>query len=94
MQGVHNRLPRLPAPVTLMSMHIKNFSYPGGGTRRTDTNLHHSRCSNMAQVVLFIRDGLDTKNNKTRVVCAEEIGSIIDQEGPTVYRVNRQVWEV
>lgn len=45
----------------------------------------------MAQVVLFIRDGLDTKNNKTRVVCAEEIGSIIDQEGPTVYRVNRQV---
>lgn len=40
---------------------------------------------------MFIRDGLDTKNNKTRVVCAEEIGSIIDQEGPTVYRVNRQV---
>ncbi|GAX77872.1 hypothetical protein CEUSTIGMA_g5314.t1 [Chlamydomonas eustigma] len=43
------------------------------------------------KIVLFIKDGMDSKNNKTKVVCVEEIGSMIDAEGPILYRLNRQV---
>lgn len=32
------------------------------------------------------QDGLESKNNKTKVVCAEEIGCIIDRYGAGVYR--------
>jgi hypothetical protein len=40
------------------------------------------------------QDGLDSKNNKTKVVCVEEIGFMIDAEGPILYRMNRQVCEL
>lgn len=51
------------------------------------TDALHSYCT----LYFYSQDGLDSKNNKTRVLCAEEIGSMIDAEGPTLYRVNRQV---
>lgn len=37
------------------------------------------------RVLAFVREGLDSKNNRTRVACAEEIGCMIDREGPRVY---------
>jgi hypothetical protein len=32
------------------------------------------------------QDGLDSKNGKTRVVCIEEVGAVVDREGAGVYR--------
>eukprot|EP00798_Chlamydomonas_sp_ICE-L_P001437 gene1437-32811_t len=36
------------------------------------------------------KDGLECKNNKTKVICAEEVGAAIEREGPVVYRANKQ----
>lgn len=36
--------------------------------------------------ISFQQDGLESKNNKTRVVCAEELGVLIDAGGPALYR--------
>lgn len=33
------------------------------------------------RVLAFIMDGLESKNNRTKIECAEEIGCIIDREG-------------
>jgi len=38
-----------------------------------------------ARVLAFAREGLDSKNNRTRVACAEEIGLLIAREGPRLY---------
>ena len=40
---------------------------------------------------LPLQDGIDSKNSKTRVLCIEEMGAMLDQEGPPLYRSNRQV---
>lgn len=37
------------------------------------------------RVLPYLRDGLESKNNKTRCVCAEEIGATVDREGAAVY---------
>ncbi|CAD7700615.1 unnamed protein product [Ostreobium quekettii] len=34
-----------------------------------------------ARVYVFVADGLESKNNRTKIECAEEIGCIIDREG-------------
>ncbi len=39
-----------------------------------------------ARVVAYVRDGLDSKNNRTRVSCAEEIGCTIEREGAKMYQ--------
>ncbi|KAG1675584.1 hypothetical protein FOA52_014172 [Chlamydomonas sp. UWO 241] len=40
-------------------------------------------------VAAFLRDGMESKNNKTRCLCAEEVGAAIDAHGPSVYRLNK-----
>lgn len=42
------------------------------------------------KVVMFVKDGLESKNNRSRVLCAELIGSLIDQHGPSLYRGPKQ----
>jgi hypothetical protein len=36
------------------------------------------------QVLGYVKEGLESKNNRTRVACAEEIASIVDREGARV----------
>jgi hypothetical protein len=36
------------------------------------------------KVLAYIKDGLDSKNNRTRVACAEEIAAMVDREGQKV----------
>ncbi|WIA20535.1 hypothetical protein OEZ85_004930 [Tetradesmus obliquus] len=35
--------------------------------------------------ISYIQEGLNSKNNRTRVTCAEEISYLVDREGPRVY---------
>ncbi|KAF6262791.1 armadillo-type protein [Scenedesmus sp. NREL 46B-D3] len=37
------------------------------------------------KVIAFLQEGLSSKNNRTRVTCAEEISYLVDREGPRVY---------
>ncbi|KAJ9516943.1 hypothetical protein QJQ45_027414, partial [Haematococcus lacustris] len=43
------------------------------------------------KVAAFVKDGLDSKNNKTRVACAEELGAMIDRSGQSIYRASLAV---
>lgn len=43
-----------------------------------------------ARVFVFIADGLESKNNRTRIECAEEIGCIIDREGMRIALGSKQ----
>ncbi|KAG1659479.1 hypothetical protein FOA52_005506 [Chlamydomonas sp. UWO 241] len=43
-----------------------------------------------SRVALFLRDGLDSKNNKSRVVSLEALGDAIKAHGAEVYRGNSQ----
>ncbi|KXZ46795.1 TOG1 protein [Gonium pectorale] len=38
------------------------------------------------KVATYIKDGLESKNSKTRVVCLDEIAAMVERSGPTVYR--------
>eukprot|EP00775_Hariotina_reticulata_P007310 gene7310-7523_t len=38
-----------------------------------------------AKVLVYIQEGLNSKNNRSRVACAEEIGCMVAREGPRVY---------
>ncbi|GIL97467.1 hypothetical protein Vretimale_3111 [Volvox reticuliferus] len=38
------------------------------------------------KVVAYVKDGLESKNSKTRVVCLDEIAAIVERTGPVVYR--------
>uniref|UniRef100_A0A7S0RW58 TOG domain-containing protein n=1 Tax=Chlamydomonas leiostraca TaxID=1034604 RepID=A0A7S0RW58_9CHLO len=47
------------------------------------------RCASVcppSRVAGYLKDGLDSKNNKTRVVVADELGWLISQHGPPIYR--------
>lgn len=37
-----------------------------------------------SKVLAYIKEGLDSKNNRTRVACAEEIAAMVDREGQKV----------
>ncbi|KAF5842943.1 hypothetical protein DUNSADRAFT_3536, partial [Dunaliella salina] len=38
------------------------------------------------RIATYIKDGLESKNNKTRVVCADELAALIERHGPSLYR--------
>ncbi|KAG2440105.1 hypothetical protein HXX76_004219 [Chlamydomonas incerta] len=40
------------------------------------------------KVLVYVKDGLESKNSKTRVVCMDEIAAIIERTGPSVYRAS------
>jgi len=42
-----------------------------------------------SRVVAFMREGLESKNNRTRVVVAEEIAAAVEREGPRIYAVGK-----
>lgn len=39
--------------------------------------------------ILEPQDGLESKNNRTRVACAEELACLFKKEGAAVYRANK-----
>ncbi|GLC42611.1 hypothetical protein PLESTB_001118900 [Pleodorina starrii] len=39
-----------------------------------------------AKIVTYVKDGLESKNSKTRVVCLDEIAAIVERTGPVIYR--------
>ncbi|PNH12606.1 Protein MOR1 [Tetrabaena socialis] len=39
-----------------------------------------------SRVISYIKDGLESKNSKTRVVCMDEIAAMVDRYGPAAYR--------
>eukprot|EP00803_Ostreobium_quekettii_P007309 evm.model.scf_1455.1 EVM.evm.TU.scf_1455.1 scf_1455:6723-19697(-) len=43
-----------------------------------------------ARMYTFVADGLESKNNRTKIECAEEIGCIIDREGIKIALGNKQ----
>lgn len=44
-----------------------------------------------SKVFVYLADGLESKNNKTKVECSEEIGSLIDREGMKIATGQKQV---
>ncbi|KAG2491479.1 hypothetical protein HYH03_010264 [Edaphochlamys debaryana] len=38
------------------------------------------------KILAYVKDGLESKNSKTRVVCLDEVAAIVDRAGPSVYR--------
>ena len=46
----------------------------------------------LSAVCCTVQDGLESKNNRTRVVCADELGTLIDEHGPGLYRPSGAQW--
>eukprot|EP00198_Chlamydomonas_reinhardtii_P006227 XP_001695563.1 microtubule associated protein [Chlamydomonas reinhardtii] len=47
-----------------------------------------------AKVLAYVKDGLESKNSKTRVVCMDEIAAIVDRNGPVLYCIEgAAIWE-
>jgi len=50
-------------------------------------SLHTHTQISLAQIFFVcLQDGLESKNNKTRVVCADELAALIERNGPSLYR--------
>lgn len=43
-----------------------------------------------SKVFVYLADGLESKNNRTKVECAEEVGAIIDREGMKIASGQKQ----